>query len=198
MDYTEADQRHAEIINEMVSLKVGGKGVTTPGVKMSKEETEKAESSKALEGEEATQYRARVARANYLGQDRGDIAFAVKELSRRMSRPTEADWEAFKRLGRYLVDKRRYVVKFGYQEEVRHLEAWSDTDWAGCLRTRRSTSGGVLMLGAHWIKGWSTTQAVLATSSREAEYYGMVRAASLGMGLVAVIGGFESGEESGQ
>ncbi len=48
--------------------------------------------------------------------------YATKELSRKMSEPRERDWEALKRLGRYLVDKGRYQVKFDYQEEVRYLE----------------------------------------------------------------------------
>ena len=43
--------------------------------------------------EEATMYRAVVARGNYLSQDRSDIQFAVKELCRKMSDPNRADIE---------------------------------------------------------------------------------------------------------
>ena len=57
-------------------------------------------------------YRALVARANYLSQDRSDIQYAVKELSRGMSQPTLGDWQGLKRLGRYLVNKERVIVKF--------------------------------------------------------------------------------------
>ena len=39
------------------------------------------------------------------------------------------------------------------------------------------------MLGGHTIKTWSTTQAVIALSSGEAEYYGMVKGASVGLGV---------------
>ena len=39
------------------------------------------------------------------------------------------------------------------------------------------------MLGNHTIKTWSTTQAVIALSSGEAEYYGMVKGASVGLGV---------------
>ena len=38
----------------------------------------------------------------------------------------------------------------------------------------------------HVIKSWSTNQAVVALSSGEAEYYGMVKGASQGMGLKAI------------
>ena len=40
-------------------------------------------------------------RASYLAQDRPDIQFAVNELARGMSSPTEADALKLKRLGRY-------------------------------------------------------------------------------------------------
>ena len=38
-------------------------------------------------------------------------------------------------------------------------------------------------MGNHMIKGWSNTQGVLALSSGEAEYYGMVRGASTAIGF---------------
>ena len=48
----------------------------------------------------ATKYRAAVARGNYMSQDRSDVQYAIKELSRGMSKPIEEDWEKLKRLGR--------------------------------------------------------------------------------------------------
>ena len=123
----------------------------------------------ALSSEDATAYRALVARANYLSQDRGDIAFAVKELCRHMSKPRNCDQTALKTLGRYLLDKTRMVVHFKYQEEFDAISVWTDTDHAGCGVTRKSTSGGALMLRNHLIKTWSSTQSVIALSSGEAE-----------------------------
>ena len=35
--------------------------------------------------------------------------------------------------------------------------------------------GGMVFIGEHWVKGWSHTQAVIALSSGEAEYYGLVK-----------------------
>ena len=117
----------------------------------------------------ATLYRAVVARANYLSQDRSDIRYAVKELSRSMSKPTERDYQRLKRFGRYLKGVPRLVAQYPRQDNVAHLDVWVDTDWAGCRKTRKSTSGGMAMLGSHIIKHWSTTQTVVATSSGEAE-----------------------------
>merc|ERR1711940_245427 len=137
--------------------------------------------------EQTTIYRGLVARGNYLSLDRSDIGFAVKELCRNMSSPSEGDWMALKRLGRYLHGRERAVVKFPYQEMSRKLEVWVDTVYAGCKRTRKSTSGGAVLLGGHLIKSWSITQAVIALSSGEAEYYGIVKGASTGLGISSIL-----------
>ena len=46
------------------------------------------------------------------------------------------------------------------------------------------------MLGSHCIKTWSKTQAVIAKSSAEAELYGVVRAATEGLGMATLMGDF--------
>ena len=56
------------------------------------------------------------------------------------------------------------------------IEVHTDSDWAGCKRTRISVSGGVVRLGEAVIKCWSKDQHNLAKSSAEAELY----AANLG------------------
>jgi hypothetical protein len=63
-----------------------------------------------------------------------------------------------------------------------------DTDFAGCLSTRKSTSGGLITIGDHVIKSWSNTQSVIALSSGEAEYYGMVKGASMALGVRSMLG----------
>ena len=47
-----------------------------------------------LSPEDATEFRALTARANYLAIDRVDVGYAVKELTRRMSSPSKRDWDA--------------------------------------------------------------------------------------------------------
>ena len=56
-----------------------------------------------------------VARGNDLGQDRSDIQYAVKELSRNMAQPRKNDWAKLKTLARDLVGRTRVVQKFEYQ-----------------------------------------------------------------------------------
>ena len=81
---------------------------------------------------------------------------------------------------------------FNYQDEVKGLAIWTDTDVAGCRRTRKSTSGGVAMFGKHMVKSWCSTQAIVSLSSGEAEYYGIVKGGSIGLGLRSMLGDFWS------
>ena len=98
-----------------------------------------------------------------------------------MSSPTELAMSALKRLGRYLIGKPRLVFRYPFQE-AGTVDCYSDTDWAGCPRTRKSTSGGVILLGEHILKTYSSTQPTVSLSSGEAEFYGVVRASGAALG----------------
>ena len=67
------------------------------------------------------------------------------------------------------------------------VDVYTDTDWAGCPKTRKSTSGGCVMLGSHCIKHWSSTQSSVALSSGEAEFAGVIRGAGQGLGYKALL-----------
>ena len=103
-----------------------------------------------------------------------------------MSKPGSLAQAALKRLGRYVLKHKRIVYKFPWQA-VTHIEAYSDMDWAGCPKTRKSTNGGAVMLGAHTIRTYSSTQSTISLSSGEAEYYGLVKGAAAGLGHQAIM-----------
>ncbi len=67
------------------------------------------------------------------------------------------------------------------------IDVYSNTDWAGRPKTRKSTSGGCLMLGTHLLKSWSSTQASVSLSSGEAEFYGVLKAAGVGLGFQSLM-----------
>ena len=113
------------------------------------------------------------------------IAFAAKELCRRTSSPTWANLGALRRLAQYLVGAPRLVWKFQWQTEA-SINVYVDTDYAGCHATRRSTSGGLRLRGAHVIKHWATTQKHVTLSSGEAELGGVVKGAAEGLGVQAL------------
>ena len=72
-------------------------------------------------------------------------------------------------------------------QEASTVEVYSDTDWAGCPKTRKSTSGGGLLLGKHLIKSWSSTQSSVSLSSGESEFYGVVKASGVALGYQSLL-----------
>ena len=118
--------------------------------------------------------------------DRPECAFAAKELCRQFAAPSKKGVEALKRVGRFLIGMPRLVYDFKYQRRPTDMKIFVDTDFAGCQTTRRSTSGGVAMVGSHCIKYWSVTQTTVALSSGEAELGGICRGSSIGLGLQAL------------
>ena len=181
----EADPRHAELVIQGLGLEEG-KPANTPGVPQSEMRDEDDTSNPPMAGSDATAYRALTARLNFLSQDRPDIQYAVKEVSRYMSAPRTKDMEPLKRIGRYLLSKPRATFLYEWQRQPAELTSFSDTDWAGCRSTRKSTSGGIVVHGSHYIKSWSRQQNLVSLSSAEAELYGVVKASSESLGCQAM------------
>ena len=109
---------------------------------------------------------------NFMGQDRCDLSFASKEVSKSMSSPCENDQVPLKRIGRYLASYPRCVSLFRWQDPVAGIEVFSDSDWGGDQKTRKSTSGGTVMRGTHLVQHWSGTQQVVSLSSYSYELRG--------------------------
>ena len=173
----EADPRHQEIL---VAAERGS-ALLTPGAK---ETVSEPAEDVPLDTAAVSAFRSEAARGNYLGLDRPDIAFAAKELCRRMSAPDRAGLRSLQRFVRYLKGSPRLVYSFPWQDEC-ELDVFVDTDFAGCLATRRSTSGGVALRGTHLIKHWSCTQRAVTLSSAEAELYGLVKGTTEALGIQA-------------
>ena len=120
---------------------------------------------------------------------RPDIAFAVGTLSRFLGNPGRKHWNEAKRVLSYLKGTSHYAVRYlsdtspigkvtGYSHGMAmkltrgHIEGFSDSDWAGCVDTRRSTSGFVWIMSGGAICWRSKLQAIVALLSTEAEYVG--------------------------
>ena len=179
----ESDRKHAQTLIDEWGMQ-SSRPVTSPGCAAEKADVRiKEEEEMPLDPKEATTYRRAAARMNYMALDRADMAFASKEASRGMARPTRGDIVRLKRTLRYLVGAPRVVNKYVWQCPQRKLVTFSDSDWAGCVKTRRSTSGGAIMSGKHLISHWSSTQSTVALSSAEAELNALVKAISETLGV---------------
>ena len=94
-----------------------------------------------LDDEKTKRFRSAVGSAIYLSADRRDIQYATKELARRMSAPRECDWTAVVTLASYLQSHPHVirVISTDKQDDGPwEIESYTDSDWAGCLETRRS------------------------------------------------------------
>ena len=94
---------------------------------------------------QVTEYRGLDARATYLSLDRFGFQYAAKEVCRDMSTPRVSSMSKIKRLARYLLEHPRQELVFRPCEVVDSpIVVYTDSDWAGCHRIRKSTSGGTL------------------------------------------------------
>jgi hypothetical protein len=81
----------------------------------------------------------------------------------------------------------RVVQRFVQQPTPDRLITCTDSDFAGCVLTRKSTSCCMVFYGAHLLRCTSTTQAVISLSSGEAEFYAAVKGASISLGMVGLM-----------
>ncbi len=107
---------------------------------------------------------------------RKDIAFAVGKLSQFVEKPTEVNWNAVKRVLRYLQSTKDYGILYDGSKSSDAV-GYSEADWAGCLKTRKSTSGKVFLIAVGAVSWKSKKQTCVATSTCEAEYVAMCLAA---------------------
>ncbi|KAL4319722.1 hypothetical protein GQ457_18G015860 [Hibiscus cannabinus] len=120
---------------------------------------------------------------------RPDIAFAVGMLGRYQSNPGIDHWRAAKKVLRYLKGIKEYMLTY---ERSDHLEVigYSDSDFAGCVDSRKSTSGYIFMFASGAISWRSVKQTLTATSTMEADFVSCFEATSHGIWLKNAEEGF--------
>jgi hypothetical protein len=119
---------------------------------------------------------------------RPDIAFAVGILGRYQSNPGMDHWKAAKKVLRYLQGTKGYMLMYRRTDNL-DVTGYSDSDFAGCVDSRKSTSGYIFMLAGGAISWRSTKQTLVATSTMEAEFVSCFEATSHGVWLKSFIYG---------
>ena len=126
---------------------------------------------------DATEYRGLVGSLQYLTFTRPDITYAVNHACQHFQAPNKAHMRVVKRILRYLKGTIHYGLRFLSQSSLT-LYGFSDSDWAGCSATRRSTTGYNIYLGANLVSWCSKRQNTVARSSTEAEYRALASTAA--------------------
>ncbi|XP_057855486.2 secreted RxLR effector protein 161-like [Cryptomeria japonica] len=105
---------------------------------------------------------------------RPKIAQAVGVLSWFMTNPRIPHWDTVKRVFRYLRDTSQYALCYHGNLVVSHrivsIQEYVDSDWAGDINNKRSTTGYVFMLNGGAINWMRKQQAVVSLSTTKAEY----------------------------
>jgi hypothetical protein len=135
---------------------------------------------------DATAYKQMVGCLMYLLATRPDMAFSVCLVARYMERPTEIHVAAVKRILRYLKGTTSYGLWYekGKGDE---LTGWSDSDYAGDIDDRRSTSGYVFMIGTKVVSWSSRKQPIVTLSTTEAEFIAAASCACQGIWLSRIL-----------
>ncbi|GKD07629.1 hypothetical protein Tco_1187314 [Tanacetum coccineum] len=114
-------------------------------------------------------YHSKIGSLMYLTSSRPNIVQAVCYCARYQARPTEKHLKEVKRIFRYL----RSTINMGLwypKDSGFELIAFLDVDHAGCIDTRKSTSGGIQFLGNKLVSWMSKKQDCTAMPSAKAEY----------------------------
>jgi hypothetical protein len=122
---------------------------------------------------------------------RPDIAMVVGMLGRYQSNPGLEHWKVVKKVMRYSQGTKNYSLTYKHTD---HLEVvrYSDSDFVGCVDSRKSTSGYVFLLAARGAISWrSSKQTIVATSTMEAEFIAFYEATIQVLWLKNFVGGLK-------
>jgi hypothetical protein len=116
-----------------------------------------------------TLYKSLVGSLLYLTTTRPDIMYATNLVSRFMESPKDSHCKMAKRILRYVVGTLNFGLWYTKSYD-HHLFGYTDSDFAGSLDDRKSTSGHVFHLGTNLISWASKKKPMVSISSVEAKY----------------------------
>lgn len=148
----EAGITHAQRLIAEVGV-TDGKGPPTPGTKSTGSCIGNAEGG----AHQSCLYMSLVGTARYIAEDRYDLQVTVGLLSRER-------WARLQPMAFYLHDDPTLVQSFYYQNEPNRIYIESDSYWARCEVSRRSTSSETVHLGRHTVFSGSSLQQVVPLS----------------------------------
>lgn len=105
----------------------------------------------------------------YLTVTRPDLMFTVSLISRFIANPSEMHFQATKRALRYIRGTMDYGIMYK-KKGNEDLLAFTDSDYAGDIEDRKSTSGYVFVMSNGAVAWLSIKQPIVTLSTTEAEF----------------------------
>jgi len=121
------------------------------------------------EKENPTLFKSLVGSLRYLTCTRPDILYAVGVVSRFMETPTSTHMKVAKRILRYLKGTLDYGLFYSFSNDFK-LHGFCDSDYAGDIDDRKSTSGFIFFMGGCAFSWSSKKQPIVTLSTCESEY----------------------------
>lgn len=111
---------------------------------------------------------------NWLGLGtRPDLAYSLAQLGQAQSNPHPEHWRALIHVLRYLSKTVDMGLVYSRHTKAGYPHLYTDSSYADCSDTRKSHSGFLVLLGGAAVSWSSQKQAIITTSSTEAEYVAM-------------------------
>lgn len=166
--------------------------LTEAGLLGSKPQTTPLDANLKLSNEDDTLltdpslYRRLVGRLIYLTITRPDLAYLVNRLSQFVAKPRESHLQAVYSVLKYVKGTIGQGLFYGASTSLK-LSVFSDSDWATCPDTSRSTSGFCVLIGESVVSWKSKKQHTVSRSSAEAEYRAMAGATCEAVWMLALL-----------
>jgi hypothetical protein len=133
-----------------------------------------------------TQYQTCIGALIWLSQrTRPDIAYVSTQLSQYCNEPCVRQWNSTQKVVRYLGGSVEYALTLGGGEP--RLQGYADSDYAGDVADRRSTTGHIFTLCGGPVSWASVKQRCVSTSTTESEYIALSEACKQGQWLRALL-----------
>jgi hypothetical protein len=127
-------------------------------------------------------FRSLIAMANFIScWSRPDITFTVNKLCKFMSNPGEVHWRQLKHLIRYLAGTIDWGIQYDFDKtttsKFNRLHGYSDSSFADCPDTSRSTLAYAFFLDNAIISWYSKLNTYVTTCTNHSEYNALALAA---------------------
>ena len=129
-------------------------------------------------------------RCLFLSRDSGHSIRRERVVPKKVGSFTTQLLPKLKRLVRFFQGGRQWIQVFEFGDVSSEVTVFSDSDWAGDIETRKSSSVAVALVGRHLSKAYTRKQKIIARSGAEAELYAAALGASEAKGIQSMMRDF--------